>query len=447
MLGSIYECIHELEDIVSTNKNKIWQHMDKMLGINKATTVNIDKTALNDYYAKVFFDETATLRDEVRAPNRVPSTTPCMYVSVDEVRDAMGRSQRKKACGADGFPAGLVKDLCKSDEFTCTLTMFINLCIKYAWWPDCWNELLITPILKPGKDPALPPSYRPIHIASVIAKIVSIVTEKKVRQAMHKCYVQMGFTEYYGTRDGIFTLFSCIDRYIQQGLFVTFVDFKAAFDSIDRALLIQKLRDMHILDDAWIDFIDVMHRNVRACVNGTSTLFEENVGVKQGDPLGPLLFILYIHDLGKTLSKSADPDMIALSHRIIRCILYADDLALFSRTAKGMQHQLDTLSAYCEQYKLTVNVEKTKGIYIHRGRFHDCMIPVLMYRSECIEMVKRFTYLGVLVNEHGTMDEHIDNVLSKFRRAMYACIDRVLRMSKDSPLHVSTSFSWRMLGQ
>ena len=52
--------MHELEDIVSTNKNKIWQHMDKMLGINKATTVNIDKTALNDYYAKVFFDETAT---------------------------------------------------------------------------------------------------------------------------------------------------------------------------------------------------------------------------------------------------------------------------------------------------------------------------------------------------------------------------------------------------
>ena len=99
--------------------------MDKMLGINKATTVNIDKTALNEYYAKVFFDETATLRDEVRGPNRVPSTTPRMYVSVDEVRDAMGRSQRKKACGADGFPAGLVKDLCKSDEFT-VIHLYIN---------------------------------------------------------------------------------------------------------------------------------------------------------------------------------------------------------------------------------------------------------------------------------------------------------------------------------
>ena len=41
--------------------------------------------------------------------------------------------------------------------------------------------------------------------------------------------------------------------------FCVFVDFRAAFDSIDRAKLIKKLLDMNFIDAKWIHFVDAMH--------------------------------------------------------------------------------------------------------------------------------------------------------------------------------------------
>ena len=118
-----------------------------------------------------------------------------------------------------------------------------------------------------------------------------------------------------------------------------------------------------------------MHSNVRAYIRGLAEPIRENIGVKQGDPLGPRLFNRYIHDLPKCMhnesSASGGPlvrlmstNPVNLNGKTINCLLYADDLVLFSTTAQGLQNQLDNLHRYCQANDLNVNTTKTEWMKI-----------------------------------------------------------------------------------
>ena len=41
-------------------------------------------------------------------------------------------------------------------------------------------------------------------------------------------------------------------------------------------------------------------------------------------------------------------------------LLHAEDMTIFSETAKGLQERLNVLESYCNRWKLTVNINKTK---------------------------------------------------------------------------------------
>ena len=48
-------------------------------------------------------------------------------------------------------------------------------------------------------------------------------------------------------------------------------------------------------------------------------------------------------------------------------LLYADDIVIFSNTSEGLQKGLDILSDYCQKWKLTVNIDKTKVMVFRKG--------------------------------------------------------------------------------
>ena len=92
--------------------------------------------------------------------------------------------------------------------------------------------------------------------------------------------------------------------------------------------------------------------------NKTTKSFSCDVGVKQGCMLSPTLFNLYISDLVETLAyKSAGSK---INNEKINCLLYADDLVLFSETSNGLQDLLKSLDIYAKDNELTVNTSKTK---------------------------------------------------------------------------------------
>jgi len=80
---------------------------------------------------------------------------------------------------------------------------------------------------------------------------------------------------------------------------------------------------------------------------GLSARFSCGIGVKQGHPLNPLFFGLYLDGLEKHLDALDGDNPPQLADIVVKLLLYVDDLALMSKTPQGLQKQIDVLSKFC----------------------------------------------------------------------------------------------------
>ena len=80
--------------------------------------------------------------------------------------------------------------------------------------------------------------------------------------------------------------------------------------------------------------------------------------------LSPTLFNFYLSNLPKFLNTGSSTN-IMLSDKYINCLLYADDLVIFSRSAKSLQIILNKLKSFCENADLSVNLDETKILILN----------------------------------------------------------------------------------
>jgi hypothetical protein len=115
---------------------------------------------------------------------------------------------------------------------------------------------------------------------------------------------------------------------------------------------------------------------------GVTTSFKCQQGVKQGCPLNPLLFGLYLDALEKRLdSKECNAPALADMH--VWLLLFAYDLALTLESEVGVKQQLDALQQFCVECGLTVNVKKTKVMVFNSA--NPCR--EFVFKSDIIERV------------------------------------------------------------
>ncbi len=177
-----------------------------------------------------------------------------------------------------------------------------------------------------------------------------------------------------------------------------FIDFKKAFDSLHRGLLMKILRAYGIPHEI-VCLIERLYDNTIAQViteDGLTEAFLILAGVMQGDTLAPYLFIIAIDyilnkamegkDYGFTLQQRRSRRYPAVK---ISDADFADDLALITDTIAEAQKFLLSLEEAANAIGLHLNEDKTKYLTV------NCEPDTIKAKSgDDLKEVKDFVYLG-----------------------------------------------------
>lgn len=333
---------------------------------------------------------------------------------ITELKYVLAKCKENKAPGLDGIPYEHFKNA--PDQFLAKLVDFYDKLYRTAEVPNAYKKSIIFPIHKRGTLEDVT-NYRAISFSDAILKIFCNLLLTRLNKVIkHKNLLsenQAGFREGYSTNDHIFTLTSMVKIYQakKKSLYAMFIDFKSAFDGIDRNALYYKLNRMGI-SSKFLKILKSLYENTHASVwNGfeLSEEFPTTTGLKQGCVWSPILFSLYVDDIAEGLPGGAS--VLDLN---IKILLYADDMVILAETVDSLQLMINRLSEYCKKWNLQVNLEKTKimvfkngGKLARREKWH--------LRGERIEVVKEYKYLGINVTSTLNWKRHIE---VKYRQAV-----------------------------
>jgi hypothetical protein len=223
------------------------------------------------------------------------------------------------------------------------------------------------------------------------------VDNKKIPEA------QFGFITGRNTLQPLFILRHLVDaakhRKEERQIYAAFIDFTQAYDKVNRSMLWNHLSDMNIPSILQKAIKGLYIEDSYTLVDGEkrSNSITPTRGVRQGCPLSPLLFALFVNDVTNCLPSlrgAKAKDNTKVSH-----IMYADDLTILSNDERDMQLLLDRLGDYARRKELTANVRKSQVMVFNKPR--NRIRPVFNLGGDNLETVTDFKYLGMYFEESG----------------------------------------------
>lgn len=188
-----------------------------------------------------------------------------------------------------------------------------------------------------------------------------------------------------------------------------FIDLSKAFDTVDHALLLQRLVSIGLSGKTvcWFEnYLSCRSQCVRA--EGLTCL-QVSKGVPQGSVLGPLLFIIYINSLNNNVLNA-------------NLHFYADDTVIYCSASTPKQALCQVQNAFnivqsnmCD-LKLVLNAAKTKLMMFSKAKPKVLNLPPIpTLQGTEIESVLQYKYLGILIDNSLSFKPHIVELLKKLR--------------------------------
>lgn len=330
----------------------------------------------------------------------------CSKFSATDLYEKINSLPDKLTTGPDGIPnVFLKKCIC---SFVNPLLILFNNSLETGSFPEVWKNSFITPIFKAGERENIE-NYRGVAIQSAIPKLFdSLVNDKITFQVKELLDTrQHGFTHNRSTVTNLMAYESKILRALENKSQVDciYTDFSKAFDRVDHKLLLLKLKNIGFneLLLKWLSsFLTGRRQRIKA---GSYISDEINVhsGVPQGSHCAPLLFNLFINDIGNSF-KYCDYLLFADDLKIFMPIQSVDDQML-------LQEDVNNLSQWCVENKLNLNIDKCCSISFFK--MNKKFISSYHIDNKVLRSVSSIKDLGVIMDEQLTFIEHINNITVK----------------------------------
>jgi len=325
-----------------------------------------------------------------------------------ELKLAINKLKFDKAPGADSIPNEFFKGL--NDESLVIILKLLNRIFDGEGFPDNFINSIVFPLYKKG-DLAIVSNFRGICFLSTFYKIYTLLLLERLNIFVFQHKIlhenQAGFRKGYSTSDNIFVINSIVEdqlRLPKGKVFAFFIDFTAAFDTVNRCALIFKLKNLGFSSKC-LNAIKAIYNKTKAKVwtkQGYTDDFFTNAGVRQGCVLSPLLFTLFINDLVDYINIGG----FCYNGIWIRMLMYADDIVFLAKDSDILQLMINNLATYCDRWNLRVNLNKSKIMIFHKGSRVSKLFH-WNFKQEEIEIVSNYKYLGINLVSTGKYESHL----------------------------------------
>jgi hypothetical protein len=330
-----------------------------------------------------------------------------------EMIEAINKTKTYSSPGPDGWATSLLLN-CK-EELAEPLCILWRKSLDTGNIPSNLKTANIAPIPKKGKR-TLPQNYRPIALTSHIIKAFERVirnvlqnfleTNNKLNEMQHafrkgrSCLSQL--IEHY---DQIIDML--MDNY---DVDVIYTDFAKAFDKCDHGIIANKLKQTGITGKLgrWI-YNFLTNRTQKVIVNGipsSQTIVPSSV--PQGTVLAPVLFLIFINDLGEKIE-----------HSTLGC--FADDAKLYNKLKctedhKIIQQDCDNLFKWADENNALFNSEKFQLLRYGNNLTNRNELNYITPDGKHIDETGHARDLGIKMSNDATYDAHNIEMINKCKR-------------------------------
>ena len=349
---------------------KTWRTMDNLLHRNSSKSIPdaiivedklaTDKGKIADAFNKYF--ATVCMTDENANQNfpqydeylKNPTDASFNFEQVENsaVLHFINKLKPSHSCGCDKISSNISKMIAK--EVSHCITLIINQTLSTGIVPSKLKTAKVIPVYKKN-DKTLLKNYRPISVLPVVSKII----ENVMHNQMMDYFTSLGALELMDRNidntNQFFSLINIINIYM-------YIDLCKAFDCLDHAILLSKLK-YYGLNDKAIKLLKkyLSDRDQYVQLGNFKSQYHISCGIPQGSVMGLLLFNIVNNDLPSAI-KNFD------------FVMYADDTTLvstlenFGRTCNVKEIELNInieiskFTTWLQRNKLQLNVSKTKFI-------------------------------------------------------------------------------------
>ena len=280
-----------------------------------------------------------------------------------------------------------------------------------------WKTSLIVPVLKPGKNPNLPQSYRPIALTSCSCKLYERMVNARLVWVLESKRLlsnrQFGFRKNRCTTDPLCMLTREVQNAFarqHQAIAVLF-DLEKAYDTTWRAGILQQLAAWKIGGNMFRCLQDFLSNRLLKVRVGSefSSEYAQEEGLPQGSVLSVTLFSIAINSLMEHVPVG------------VQALVFADDYAIICsgstavEVARKIQETINRASNWAKSRGFRFSSQKTKAIRFSKTRRRE-EIPTLFLGDVILPYEDKVKYLGMVLDKQLTFLPHITEVIEVVKR-------------------------------